>query len=289
MKQAELPIGVFDSGVGGLTVARAIADLLPGEDMIYLGDTARVPYGTKSPATVRRYALNTASFLVKKGIKLLVVACNTASSVALDDLRRALTIPVIGVIEPGAREAVANTVSGRIAVLGTQATIRSGSYQQAITQLRSDAVVTAVPCPLLVALAEEGWTEGMVPREVVRHYLEPVRDNGFDVLVLGCTHYPLLKGAIVEVVRELAGQVELVDSAKAVARAVVLELEKNGLLHPGRMPYNRRGQDGKSELQIVEPCIGERKFYVTDHPEGFHTVGYRFFGDEIKTVEQVEF
>lgn len=272
MNQVDLPIGLFDSGVGGLTVARAIANLLPGEDMIYLGDTARVPYGTKSSATVLRYALNTASFLINKGIKLLVVACNTASSVALDELRQTLPIPVIGVIEPGAQEAVAHTVSGRIGVLGTMATVRSGSYQQAITRLRPDAVVTAVPCPLLVALAEEGWTGGLVPREVVRHYLEPVRDRNFDVLVLGCTHYPLLKDVIGEVARELVGPVKLVDSAKAVAKGVVHELEQRGL------------------RRLVRPQAGgERRFYVTDHPGSFQQVGQRFFGDEIRSVKQVEF
>ncbi|MFL5272631.1 MAG: glutamate racemase, partial [Anaeromyxobacteraceae bacterium] len=208
-------IGIFDSGVGGLTVQRAILDRLPGLDTVYLGDTARVPYGSKSPEVVTQYSLRNARFLVARGIDLLVVACNTASAVALPALRDVLALPVLGVVEPGAAAAARATRSGRIGVIGTPSTIASGAYQRAIVAARPDAEVLARACPLFVPLAEEGWTDPAdeVVRGVARRYLAPLRAARIDTLVLGCTHYPLLAGAIAA---ELPG-VTLVDSAAAVA------------------------------------------------------------------------
>lgn len=186
-------IGIFDSGVGGLTVLRELTRALPQEDTIYFGDTARVPYGTKSPDTVIRYSQEIASFLMTRDIKLLVVACNTASAVALPALRRQLPIPVVGVIEPGARRAVEVTKSGVVGVIGTAGTIRSSAYSRAIKRLNPNISVLAKPCPLFVPLAEEGWTDNEIARLTAHQYLDELREAGVDSLVLGCTHYPLLK------------------------------------------------------------------------------------------------
>jgi len=254
-------IGIFDSGVGGLTVQKAIAERLPGLDTVYLGDTARVPYGTKSPEVVTQYSLRNARFLVGRGIDLLVVACNTASAVALPALRRELEVPVLGVVEPGARAAAARSRSGRIGVIGTQSTVASGAYQAALLDLRPDARVTARACPLFVPLAEEGWTDpgDEVVRLVACRYLAPLAAARVDVLVLGCTHYPLLKGAIA---RELPG-VALVDSAEAIADEVA-----------GRLG------DGAGEASHA--------FYVTDVPGRFLTVAERFLGRPVDSAEQID-
>ena len=210
------PIGIFDSGVGGLTVLRALMERLPGESFLYLGDTARLPYGTKSAGTVQRYALNAARHLVDHGVRLLVVACNTASSSALPELEAACPVPVVGVVEPGVRAALGLGVS-RIGVIGTEGTIRSGSYQTAIGRLGDGAVVRAAACPLFVPLAEEGWGDHPVTDQVARHYLEPLLRWGAEALILGCTHYPLLTPSL----ERVAGPgVTLVDSASAVAEAV---------------------------------------------------------------------
>ncbi len=208
-------IGICDSGVGGLTVQRAILDALPTVDTVYLGDTARVPYGTRSAETVIQYSLRNARLLARQGIDLLVVACNTASAVALPALRAELPFPVLGVVEPGARAAARATRRGRIGVIGTQGTVASGAYQAALRRERPDAEVIARACPLFVPLAEEGWTDpgDEVVRGIVHRYLAPVRDAGVDTLVLGCTHYPLLERAIAA---ELPG-IRLVDSARAIA------------------------------------------------------------------------
>ena len=211
MAEPDAAIGVFDSGVGGLTVVRQILERLPGESIVYLGDTARVPYGTKSPRTVIRYALNCARILMEQNVKLLVVACNTASSCALDALREKYDVPVVGVIEPGARAAAARSPQGHIGVIGTAATIASGAYPRAIAALLPAARVACQACPLLVPLAEEGWTEGDVPRAAACRYLGPLLEEGMDTIVLGCTHYPLLKPVIAEVAGE---PVTLVDSAE---------------------------------------------------------------------------
>lgn len=258
-------IGVFDSGVGGLTVLKELQHLLPGEELLYLGDTARVPYGTKSPATVRRYAMEAAAFLTQRKVKMLVVACNTASSVALLELETCFKLPVIGVIEPGARRAVSVTRSGSIGVIGTEGTIKSGAYTLAIKQLAPDADVVGVPCPLFVPLVEEGWLDHPVTRLTAEEYLRPLRKHGIDTLVLGCTHYPLLKNVLQEV---LGPEVVLIDSAEETAFAVAARLQGQGCLRPAR--------------QAVPP-----QFFVTDVPERFQRVGGEFLGHPLIRVEQV--
>ena len=214
-------IGVFDSGVGGLTVVRALRAVLPGEDIIYLGDTARVPYGSKSPRTVERYSLACQQFLLDRGVKLVLVACNTASANALDALVAASPVPVIGAIEPGAKTALAATRNRHVGVIGTLATIRSGAYARALTALDPGAQLSALACPLLVPLAEEGWTHDEIATLAAKRYLGELfgRDPQIDTLVLGCTHYPLLRDVIARVASELAGDVHVVDSASAMAEA----------------------------------------------------------------------
>lgn len=258
-------IGIFDSGVGGLTVLREIMQALPQEDTIYFGDTARVPYGTKSPETVTRYAGEIASFLIRRDIKLLVVACNTASAVALPALKRRLSIPVVGVIEPGARRAVEMTRSGRIGVIGTAGTIRSSAYTRAIKRLKPDAEVLTRACPLFVPLAEEGWTDNEVARLTAEAYLRELKEAEVDTLVLGCTHYPLLKPLIASV---MGPDVKLVDSAEETARTVAAILADKRLLRP---PSEK----------------GNHSYYVSDIPAGFVRVGNRFLGGRLGDVYQV--
>jgi len=255
-------IGIFDSGVGGLTVQRAILYALPGADTVYLGDTARVPYGTKSAETVTQYSLRNAAFLARHEIDLLVVACNTASAVALPALAAALRVPVLGVVEPGARAAARLSPAGRIGVIGTQGTVASGAYQRAIAAVRPDAEVIARACPLLVPLAEEGWTDPQdeVVRGIVRRYLAPLREAGVDALVLGCTHYPLLRSAIAA---ELPGVV-LVDSAEAIAAEI-----------RARLPDDPRRE-------------AAHRFFVTDAPEKFLAVAGRFLGRAVTLAEHVD-
>ena len=211
------PIGVFDSGIGGLTVVKALRDRLPNETILYLGDTARVPYGPKSPETVRRYALELAQMLMQKNAKALVVACNTVSSVALPLLTRKFSVPVIGVIEPGARAALQATRNRHVGVIGTRATIRSGAYEKALRATDNNVRVSSRACPLLVPLIEEGLLDDDVTDQVIVRYLEPLLADGIDTLVLGCTHYPLLSAAIARV---LGGEIALVDSAQNCAIAV---------------------------------------------------------------------
>lgn len=216
------PIGVFDSGVGGLTVVRALRAVLPGEDIIYLGDTARVPYGSKSPRTVERYSLTCQQFLLDRGVKLVLIACNTVSATALPALAAASPVPVIGAVEPGASRALAATGNDHIGVIGTLATVRSNAYVKAIASHNPHAKVTAAACPLLVPLAEEGWTDDDIARLVARRYLMPLfdADPQIDTLVLGCTHYPLLRDVLTRVARELARHdIAVVDSATAMAEA----------------------------------------------------------------------
>lgn len=263
------PIGVFDSGVGGLTVLSALRERLPAEDFLYLGDTARLPYGTKSGETVVRYALQAADALVERGVKALVVACNTASSVALPALRdRFGGLPVIGVVEPGAEAAVAATRSGGIAVIATEGTVRGGAYQDAITMRMPGADVRAAACQVFVALAEEGWAQGAVARAAAERYLRPLLDPGqsgaaVDVLVLACTHFPLLKAVIAEV----AGPaVTLVDSAATTAVAVARQLGDAGRLHAGAGP-------------------GRVAFMATDGVARFARVGGGFLGSPIDPVD----
>lgn len=258
-------IGIFDSGVGGLTVLRELTRALPQEDTIYFGDTARVPYGTKSPDTVIRYSQEIAAFLIKRDIKLLVVACNTASAVALPTLRKSLPIPVVGVIEPGAKRAVEVTRSGMIGVIGTNGTIRSSAYSRAIKRLSPETSVLARPCPLFVPLAEEGWTDNEVARMTAHLYLDELREAKVDTLVLGCTHYPLLKKTIADV---MGPDVMLVDSAAETARTVTTILAEKNLLRP---PAEQ----------------GNHHYYVTDIPAGFIRVGNRFLGGKLGDVYQV--
>jgi glutamate racemase len=221
------PIGVFDSGVGGLTVLGALRQRFPAEDFVYLGDTARLPYGTKSATTVQRYAVNAAAHLEGHGIKLLVVACNTASSYALDALDRAVSIPVVGVVEPGVRAAIA-TGAARIGVIGTEGTIRSEAYQRALAGRAAPVEVEAVACPLLVPLAEEGWGDHPITDQVADYYLAPLVAWGVETVILGCTHYPLLRPSLQRVV---GPRIQLVDSATAVAEMVAAD--HSDLLSPG--------------------------------------------------------
>ena len=268
------PVGVFDSGVGGLTVLRALTRALPHEDFLYLGDTARLPYGTKSPQSIRRYALQAAALLRERGVKCLVVACNTASAVALDELAAGFApVPVLGVIEPGAAAACAATHTGRIAVVATESTVRGGAYQVAIRRCRPDAVVAARACPLFVALAEEGWTDGPVVEAVIHRYLDDLfvagPDEHPDTLVLGCTHFPVLSAALRTV---LGPSVAIVDSAETTAAALVGVLERAGL----RRPEERPG--GRVEL------------LATDSAERFARVGGTFLGRPLQSgdVEVVD-
>ncbi len=267
--RADAPIGVFDSGLGGLTVAAAIAQALPDEHLLYLGDTARVPYGTRSPATVVRYARNCADFLRAREVKLLVVACNTVSAHALGGLADGMATPLLGVIRPGAKAALAKSRGGAIAVLGTPATIRSDAYLHALHELDPGRAVHQVPCPLLVPLVEEGWLDHAVTRLVVQEYLAPLLNTGVDTIILGCTHYPLLSETLSIVARELLGEpVVVVDSATAVAAETSGLLERAGLRHP-------RGR-------------GERSFYVTDAPETAERVASRFWGGVVGDAVHLE-
>jgi glutamate racemase len=280
-----LPIGIFDSGVGGLTVYRALHEHLPNERFVYLGDTARVPYGTKSLATVERYAVENAQFLAARGIKLLVVACNTASALALPAIRRAVEIDVVGVIGPGARAAVASEFKAertgrprsqpqRIGVIATESTVQSGAYTIAIKKADPDAVVIERACPLFVPLAEEGWADQDVARTVAESYLKDLRSR-VDTLVLGCTHYPILR----EVIQDAVGQrVELIDSGEATALEVKLLLADKGLART-------RPGTGALERQL---CDDLDHFYVTDAAERFAKVAERFLGSKPARLEAVE-
>jgi glutamate racemase len=241
--QAAQPIGVFDSGIGGLTVVSELRRLLPNEQIFYLGDTARVPYGGKSPSTVERYSLEIADILLAENSKTIVVACNTASALALPRLQETLPVTVTGVILPGARAAVAATRNGHIGVIGTRATIRSGAYERTLRSLNPDVHVTARACPLLVPLIEEGWLENAITNQVLAQYLEALVREGIDTLVLGCTHYPLLRDAIA---RLLGDEVTLVDSAQNCARAVEALLREENLSAPD-------GSVGHLEVALTDP------------------------------------
>jgi glutamate racemase len=261
------PIGVFDSGVGGLTVLRALRQQLPGERFIYLGDTARLPYGTKSSQSVLQYSLQAAEFLVHRGIKYLVIACNTAAAAAVDEVRRKFApLPVIGVIEPGAAAACAASRSGHIAVIATEGTVQGGAYQRAIGRLRADAVVVAQACSLFVALAEEGWTDGALVESIAHRYLDEMlaQPPRIDTLLLGCTHFPALADALRNVVGE---SIAIVDSANTTARALAADLQSCDLI------ATERG--------------GATQLLATDSPERFARVGSRFVGESFR-ADQVE-
>jgi glutamate racemase len=256
------PIGVFDSGVGGLTVFREIARALPHESLIYLGDSARVPYGTKSPSTVVRYTLEAVQMLAERDIKMLVVACNTATAAALPTLKSRLSIPVIGVIEPGARAAVQRT-RGKVGVIATEGTVKSKAYTKAIHALNPAIEVIEAPAPLFVSLAEEGWANTHVAREVAGIYLEPLIEAGIDTLVLGCTHYPILRATIESVVGD---KVQIVDSAETTAMCVRQEL----------------GEMASSGDPI-------HHFLVTDAEERFRRIAGEFLEREIERLELITF
>ena len=264
-------IGVFDSGIGGLTVANEIGRRLPHEDIIYLGDTARLPYGTKSATTVCRYAERATGLLLNYPVKAVVVACNTASAQALPALRAMTELPVMGVVNPGAQSAVATTRSGRVAIAGTEATIRSGAYHQALRALEPDLELFSQPWPLLVPLAEEGWIEHEATRHVLTTYLEPFVAANVDTIVLGCTHYPLFKATIQAVLAEVFGKedIALVDSAEALTTQLADLLEAQNLSAPER--------------------AGRRTFFCTDAPERFIRVGSQFFpSGDLSTATSVD-
>jgi glutamate racemase len=268
----EAAIGIFDSGVGGLTVFREIARALPHQSLIYLGDSARVPYGTKSPQTVTRYTLEAANHLMQRGIKMLVIACNTATAAALPALIERLSIPVIGVVEPGARAAVDRT-HGRIGVIATEGTVKSRAYTKAIKRIDARVEVIETPAPLFVPLAEEGWANTHVAREVAEIYLEPLIDSGIDTLVLGCTHYPILRGTIEKVVGD---DVQIVDSAETTALSVKHALgESSGA-----------GQAPRLSGQARAPVL-HHQFLVTDAEERFRRIAAEFLGHEIENLELV--
>lgn len=257
------PIGVFDSGIGGLTVAHEIIRQLPTESIVYFGDTARVPYGPKSPDTVCRYSREISGFLQQQDVKAIVIACNTATAHALPALRGELPIPVIGVVEPGARAAVSASRGGHIGVIGTAGTVRSGAYERAIRAIDPDVRVTARACPLFVPLVEEGWLDHPVTRAVAEEYLRPLIDAGVDTLVLGCTHYPLLKPLLC---RELGTGVRLIDSAAETAAELGRTLREAGIEASGDEPPRHR-------------------FVASDDPLQFLQLGQRFLGDAIEGVE----
>jgi glutamate racemase len=261
--EAARPIGVFDSGIGGLTVVSALRALLPNESIFYLGDTARVPYGGKSETTVQRYSLEIAAMLLGENAKTVVVACNTASALALSQLEKSLPVTVTGVILPGARAAVARTRTGHVGVIGTRATIKSGAYERALRSLNPDVRVTARPCPLLVPLIEEGWLENAITDEIIMQYLRPLLEEGIDTLVLGCTHYPLLRSAIA---RLLGDGVTLVDSAENCASAVRELLVRENLCAP---------ETNRGALQVA----------LTDPPDNFLRVAREALQLEVGEVQ----
>ena len=261
----EKAVGIFDSGIGGLTVLQQVARLLPHETLVYLGDTARSPYGTKSSDVVRVYSCENTDFLLERGLKMLVVACNTASAVALEVLRERYDIPVVGVIAPGAQAAIRRTKNGHIGVIGTEATIASGAYTQALRALDPEVEVYTRACPRVGPVVEEGWIDNEVARGAVARYLRSLKESAIDTLVLGCTHYPLLKKCIAEF---LGTRVGLVDSAEETAKVVKATLLSYGLAR-------RKGSGGAS-------------FFVTDVPDRFVKVGARFLGEQIESAVRVE-
>lgn len=255
-----LPLGIFDSGLGGLTVVRAVSHHLPAERMIYFGDTARLPYGNKSATTVTRLSVEALRFLEHFGIKAMVVACNSASALALETVTAEASVPVLGVVAAGARQAAGLTRNGHIGVIGTRATVASGCYERELRLLREDLTVSSAACPLFVPLVEEGWIDHPVTWQVANEYLEPLRDQNVDTLILGCTHYPLLQKVIGEV---MGPEVTLIDSGEAVAAELETLLEEFGLTAPeGGAP-------------------GPHRFYVSDQAERFHAEGRRFLGETL--------
>ncbi len=260
------PIGIFDSGIGGLTVVRQVSKLLPTERLIYFGDTARVPYGSKSPQVVREFALQDGMFLYDKNVKAIIVACNTASAEALELLQEKLDVPVIGVIKPGAAAAASATQNGRIGVIGTHGTIASGAYAAELLATDSSINVESTACPLLVPLVEEGWESKDVTKEILREYLSPLMDKNIDTLILGCTHYPVLKPIIHEVVGD---EVVLIDSAEATANELERVLNENNL-------------NSSNENTMLE-----HDYHVSDFPFKFRETAERFLGKNLPEVSLI--
>ena len=259
------PIGVFDSGVGGLTVVDALTKRLPKETIVYVGDTARVPYGNKSKNRIQQYAQEITEWLIKEDCKIIIVACNTASALALKYLESIFSVPIIGVIESGVKKGIQISQNNKIAVLGTSATIRSNAYGERIKSIKPEAFVISQACPLFVPLAEEGWTEGKIPSQIADHYLASIKECGIDTVILGCTHYPLLKKTIS---KSLGKNVNLVDSSDAVVKNVISTLEKNSGFSPNQ--------------------VGKIKYYVTDDPSSFNKFANRFCLEKIDQAMQID-
>jgi len=260
------PIGVFDSGIGGLTVVKKMLSMLPNEEIIYFGDTARVPYGSKSNSTIIEYANQDAKFLYNKNVKLMIVACNTASSVALDNLREQFDIPIIGMIEPGSKYALSKTKNGRVGVIGTHSTIINEAYSRELKKLNGDVEVFEKACPLFVPLAEEGWTDHRATELIAEEYLEELIKKEIDTLVLGCTHYPVL----IDVIQKVMGsKVTLVDSGTAAALEVETYLNGIGLRNDSNQ-------------------IGKHQYFVSDLPAKFKTIAERFLGTELDHIEKID-
>jgi glutamate racemase len=261
------PIGIFDSGIGGLTVVKELMKILPDEQLIYFGDTARIPYGSKSKRLIEQYAMEDARFLLQFDIKLLVVACNSASSMALPVLERCLDIPVVGVVKPGAEGAVTHTRNRKIGVIGTMATVNSNSYEWEIKNLLPSVTVIGKPCPLLVPLVEEGWLDSEITNLTLKAYLEELIDAEVDTIILGCTHYPLLEDAIKKIV---GNKVCLIDSGRETARVVRQVLSEMG-------------------IQATAKKKSQNRFYVSDIPLKFEEIGSRFLGQRLENVERIDF
>jgi len=260
------PIGIFDSGVGGLTVVREVLKILPNEKIVYFGDTARVPYGTKSANVVRNFAFQDASFLQKQHVKIIVVACHTASSVALEQLKEQCDTPVLGVVDPGIDAALRATKEKRIGVIGTRGTILSGTYATHLKSRCQDIEVISKPCPLFVPLAEEGWLDGEITSRVASIYLEPLKEKKIDTLILGCTHYPLLKNVIQDILGE---NVTLIDSAEETAKEV-------------------RKQLIEFDMETYSSSVPTHGFFVSDIPHQFREIGERFLGKKLGSIIQVD-
>ena len=258
------PIGIFDSGIGGLTVVDKVQEILPNENLVYFGDTARVPYGTKSKETVTKFSVENVEFLMEHNVKLVIVACNTASSLSLEFLKRCFRVPVIGVIEPGAREAVSATRNNRIGVIGTNATVSSKAYEKAIHKISPRYFVSTQACPLFVPLVEEGWAGKNVTTEIAQVYLKPLKAKSVDTLIMGCTHYPILKNVLK---KAMGKNVVLVDSAKEIAKEAKEILDASGILNDSR-------------------AKGKHRFFVSDEPNRFIKIGEKILKVRIKCARR---
>jgi glutamate racemase len=267
MKHPSAPIGIFDSGLGGLTVLKEVLRELPQESVVYFGDTARVPYGTKSKETITRFSRENTNFLLEFQIKLLIVACHTASSLALETLQSEFSLPIVGMVDPGARKAVEVSRSGRIGIIGTRSSIQSRAYEAAIRRLKPQAQVFGQACPLFVSFIEEGWTEGEVVQKVAAHYLNPLVNQKIDTLILGCTHYPILEERIREVMPK---EVTLVNPAQEAALSARAKLKELNLL-------------------AVDDRAASVRYFVSDEPASFKSLGERFLGQSIPEVQKMSF